>query len=37
LRFGREALASLAGDFEVRFLPFLIVVRHTDSVVEGCG
>ena len=36
VRLRREAFATLAGDFEVGFFPFMIVC-HTVSVVEGCG
>jgi hypothetical protein len=36
LRLGREAFATLAGDFEVGFFPFMLMC-HTASVVEGCG
>ena len=35
LRFGRESFATFAGDFEVGFVPFMCVLFHKASIVEG--
>ena len=37
LRLRRETFATFAGDFEVGFVPFMRVLFHTASKVEGCG
>ena len=37
LRFGRETLATFAGDFEIGFFMFVRIVCHTASWFECCG
>jgi hypothetical protein len=36
-RFGREAFATLAGNFELRVFRFISVLCHTASVIMGCS